>query len=242
MCERWRCAIKAARIFYSARQKNQATPRLLLSCLSQYPLNPASVILPSLSLTPSVPLTFPSHSSHLLSYFSFLSVMGFGAVEDWGGMLCVCLWWVVRAVHRRSSQAESNCRCCGAKVIRRATRSRWGKIEQASPVRSASTQSSCQLALFTCYTIIIRPRGTLWNNTTILWRTRRGHGEGVMVEYHRGKSLTESCCVLAAGSKLDIQKSVRGSDMLQQRRAKLWGWKNKGRFTQKLFLYSTTLF
>ncbi len=135
MCECCRCAIKAARIFYSARQKNQATPRLLLSWLSQYPLNPASVILPSLSLTPSVPLTFPSHSSHLLSYFSFLSVMGFGAVEDWGEMLCVCvcLWWVVRAVHRRSGQAESNCRCCGAKVIRRATRSRWGKIEQASP-------------------------------------------------------------------------------------------------------------
>lgn len=119
--------------------------------------------------------------------------------------VCVCLWWVVRAVQRRSGQAESNCWCCGAKVIRRAARSRWGKIEQASPVRSASTQSSCQPALFTCYTIIIRPQGTLWNNTAILWGTRRGHGEGMMVEYPSGRSLTESGCVLAAGSKLSIQ-------------------------------------
>lgn len=85
-----------------------------------------------------------------------------------GDVLCVCLWWVVCTVPSCSGQAESNRRCCGAKVIRRAARSRWGKIEQASPVRSASTQSSGQPALFTCYTIIIRPRGTLWNNTSIL--------------------------------------------------------------------------
>ncbi len=57
-----------------------------------------------------------------------------------------------------------------------------------------------------------------------------------MVEYHQGRLLTESCCVLAAGSKLSIQKSVRGYDMMQKRRAKLWGWKNTERV-----LYSTTL-
>ncbi len=151
MCECWRCAIKAARIFYSARQKNQATPRLLLSWLSQYPLNPASVILPSLSLTPSVPLTFPSHSSHLLSYFSFLSVMGFGAVEDWGEMLCVCLWWVVRAVHRRSGQAESNCRCCGAKVIRRAGRGKLNKHHPRQECFHSEQLSACPVYLLHNY-------------------------------------------------------------------------------------------
>lgn len=38
---------------------------------------------------------------------------------------------------------------------------------------------------------------------------RRGHRGSVMVG-HRERLLTESCCVLTVGSKLNIQKSVRG--------------------------------
>lgn len=159
--------IKARWRFYSAVQK-KVIPRVVLSSLCLLLLSAACVILLSLSLTPSAPLTFKSHSS------SRSLTPLYNRVWLGGGCVCVVGGWSVPC---RSGPTESNCRCCAAKVIQGAVRSRWGKIEQTSPVKSVSTQSGCQTALFTCYTIIIRPWGTLRNNTFILRRDGGGPRE-----------------------------------------------------------------
>lgn len=71
-------------MFYSAVQK-KVISRVVLSCLSLLPLSAASVILLSLSLTPSAPLTFKSHSS------SRSLTPLYNRVRT-GGVVCVCLW------------------------------------------------------------------------------------------------------------------------------------------------------
>lgn len=40
--------------------------------------------------------------------------------------------------------------------------------------------------------------------------THLSSGGSVMVQHRRGRSVTDSCCVLTVGSKLNIQKCVRG--------------------------------
>ncbi len=67
-----------------------------------------------------------------------------------GDVVCV-FWWVVRAVHRRSGQAESNCRCCGAKVIRRAGRGKLNKHHPRQECFHSEQLSACPVYLLHNY-------------------------------------------------------------------------------------------